>query len=129
MGESACWLHLTCRACGTVADDLDADGHCPACRAPAGSDTTTTTSTDPGSDHMDGDILDVRPMPPAQRHETIISTFEDLDVDEAFVLVNDHDPKPLRYQFAAEYTDQFSWKYLRTGPEVWEVRIGRRAPA
>ena len=39
------------------------------------------------------------------------------------------DPEPLRYQFAAEHTDQFSWEYLETGPEVWSVRIGRRAPA
>lgn len=41
-------------------------------------------------------------MPPAERHETIIDTFEELGAGEAFVLVNDHDPKPQRYQFAAE---------------------------
>jgi len=41
------------------------------------------------------------------------------------VLVNDHDPKPLYYQFAAEYPDRFTWDYLEAGPEVWKVRIGR----
>lgn len=32
MGESACWLHLVCQACGVVDDHLDADGNCRACR-------------------------------------------------------------------------------------------------
>ena len=49
--------------------------------------------------------------------------------EDAFVLVNDHDPKPLYYQFAAEYPDAFTWDYLETGPEVWQVRIGRPAAA
>jgi uncharacterized protein (DUF2249 family) len=44
-----------------------------------------------------------------------------------FVLVNDHDSKPLYYQFAAEHEGQFSWGYLEQGPEVWRVRIGRAA--
>ncbi|MGW5686669.1 DUF2249 domain-containing protein [Nonomuraea sp. NPDC003754] len=43
----------------------------------------------------------------------------------AFVLVNDHDPKPLYYQFAAEHPGAFTWEYLEAGPEVWKVRIGR----
>jgi uncharacterized protein (DUF2249 family) len=72
--------------------------------------------------------LDVRDMPPAQRHETIFATYEDLAPGSAFVLVNDHDPKPLCYQFEAEHTGQFTWEALVAGPEVWRVRIGR-APA
>jgi uncharacterized protein (DUF2249 family) len=44
-------------------------------------------------------------------------------------LVNDHDPKPLRYQLEAENTGEFSWDYLEQGPEVWRVRIGRVAAA
>jgi uncharacterized protein (DUF2249 family) len=72
--------------------------------------------------------LDVRDMPPAQRHETIFATYEDLAPGAAFVLVNDHDPKPLRYQFEAEHAGQFIWEALVAGPEVWRVRIGR-APA
>jgi len=41
------------------------------------------------------------------------------------VLVNDHDPKPLFYQFQAEHTGQFTWEYLEQGPAVWQVRLGR----
>lgn len=70
--------------------------------------------------------LDVRQLAPAQRHSTIFNTFFGLGQGEAFVLVNDHDPKPLYYQFAAEHADEFTWDYLENGPEVWQVRIGRR---
>lgn len=69
--------------------------------------------------------LDVRSEPPARRHELIFKTYADLAPGTAFVLVNDHDPKPLHYQFQAEHADRFSWDYLEQGPEVWRVRIGR----
>lgn len=71
--------------------------------------------------------LDVRNEVPARRHALIFETWNALTPGTAFVLVNDHDPKPLYYQFAAEHTDQFSWDYLESGPEVWRVRIGRTA--
>ena len=74
-------------------------------------------------------ILDVRSEIPQRRHELIFETFHALPVATAYVLVNDHDPKPLYYQFAAEHRDQFSWDYLEQGPQVWRVRIGRTAPA
>ncbi|MCC6608026.1 MAG: DUF2249 domain-containing protein [Anaerolineae bacterium] len=70
--------------------------------------------------------LDIRTIPPMQRHPLIFDQFEALDTDESFVLVNDHDPKPLFYQFQAERTDQFTWEYLEQGPQAWRVRIGRR---
>ncbi|GIK57385.1 MAG: hypothetical protein BroJett015_30480 [Chloroflexota bacterium] len=70
-------------------------------------------------------ILDIRPIPPAQRHPLIFDLFNKLAAGESFVLVNDHNPKPLFYQFQAELTGQFSWQYLEEGPEAWRVRIGR----
>jgi uncharacterized protein (DUF2249 family) len=74
-------------------------------------------------------VLDVRDLAPAQRHERIFSTYQDLAPGTGFVLVNDHDPKPLRYQFEAEHVGQFTWQPLERGPEVWRVRIGRPAAA
>ncbi len=73
---------------------------------------------------VDGE-LDVRPLAHAQRHEKIFATFDALRPGTAFVLVNDHDPKPLYYQFAAEHAGEFTWEYTESGPEVWRVRIGR----
>jgi uncharacterized protein (DUF2249 family)/hemerythrin-like domain-containing protein len=70
-------------------------------------------------------VLDVRSLAPAQRHEKIFATFGALSPGSAFVLVNDHDPKPLRYQFEAEHQGEFTWEVLEAGPTVWQVRIGR----
>lgn len=69
--------------------------------------------------------LDVRTITPAQRHELIFQSYHQLNAGQAFELVNDHDPKPLYYQFDAEHSGQFTWDYLEQGPEVWRVRIGK----
>jgi uncharacterized protein (DUF2249 family) len=74
-----------------------------------------------------GKTIDVRQIVPRERHPLIFQTFHGLAKGEAFELVNDHDPKPLYYQFAAEYPQQFSWDYLEQGPQVWRVRIGKAA--
>ena len=68
--------------------------------------------------------LDVRQIPPPQKHPTIFQTFESLSPGQSFILINDHDPKPLYYQFANEHQGQFTWEYLEQGPEVWRVQIG-----
>lgn len=68
-------------------------------------------------------VVDVRQTPPAQRHPMIFGTFEALEPGQSFELVNDHDPKPLFYQFQAELTGQFEWDYLERGPETWRVQI------
>jgi uncharacterized protein (DUF2249 family) len=70
-------------------------------------------------------IIDVRDTPPPQRHPLIFQTFEDLAPGESFILVNDHDPKPLYYQFKFEREGQFSWDYLESGPDTWQVRIAK----
>ncbi len=69
--------------------------------------------------------LDVTKIEPRQKHPTIFRTFDALDEGESFVLVNDHDPKPLRYQFQAERPDAFDWEYLEQGPGTWKVRLTR----
>lgn len=69
--------------------------------------------------------LDVRDLPPARRHEAIFTAYQALQPASGFVLINDHDPKPLRYQFEAEHAGQFTWQYLEAGPQVWRVRIGK----
>ena len=69
--------------------------------------------------------VDVRTLAPMYRHQRILETFESLLSGENFLLVNDHDPKPLYYQFQAERADQFTWNYVEKGPEVWSVLIGK----
>jgi len=70
-------------------------------------------------------ILDVRSLIPMDRHHQIFETYAKLKAGEEFVLVNDHDPKPLYYQFDAEHKGAFTWEYLEKGPQTWRVQIGR----
>lgn len=67
--------------------------------------------------------LNVKEIVPRERHPLIFRTFDELREGEAFVLVNDHDPKPLYYQFLHEREGLFSWKYLEEGPDEWRVEI------
>ena len=73
--------------------------------------------------------IDVRTIVPRERHPLIFTTFAHLNPGEAFLLVNDHDPKPLYYQFNAEIPGQFAWQYLEQGPDTWRVAITRTATA
>lgn len=73
------------------------------------------------------ELLDVRSLPPAQRHSLIFARFAALAEGDWFVLVNDHDPKPLFYQLNFEYHGALIWEYLEQGPEGWRVRVGKGA--
>ncbi len=70
--------------------------------------------------------LDVRKMPHGRRHEEIFGRLERLGNGEALVIVNDHDPTPLRYQLDALWPSAFAWSYEASGPELWKVAIARR---
>lgn len=72
-------------------------------------------------------VVDVREIPPRERHPLIFQTFDGLAPGAAFVLVNDHEPRPLYYQFVFERADQFKWRYLEEGPELWRVEIEKVA--
>lgn len=73
------------------------------------------------------DELDVRQYPPAERHARIFDSYADLATGEGFILINDHDPKPLYHQFTAEAGPEFRWDYRRTDPGDWRVMIGKSA--
>ena len=46
--------------------------------------------------------LDVRPIPPVDRRRTVHAAFEGLEPGETLTILNDHEPKPLFYEFQAE---------------------------
>ena len=73
--------------------------------------------------------IDVRSLVPMQRHQKIFELVAQLAPGASFILVNDHDPKPLYYQLEAENPGQFSWTYVEQGPVVWRVEIGKIAKA
>jgi uncharacterized protein (DUF2249 family) len=69
--------------------------------------------------------LDVRTLPHGGRHEVIFDSLDALEPGQTFVILNDHDPKPLRYQTEALWPDVFTWDYLEAGPALWRVAITR----
>ncbi len=77
------------------------------------------------TDTMDLTHFDVRVIPCRQKHALIFERWACLDVGEHFVLINDHDPVPLYYQFAAQFPGAFNWEYLKAGPDEFRVKITR----
>ena len=67
--------------------------------------------------------LDLRRMPPFERHTKIFEMWNGLNEGETLRIINDHDPKPLHYQFEAEYKDQYEWVYEQQGSVDWIVQI------
>lgn len=72
--------------------------------------------------------LDVRSLPPAERHPLIFEKFDALAPGESFVLVNDHEPRPLYYQFRAERSGTFLWLPSLEGPKEWRIEILKCRP-
>lgn len=63
--------------------------------------------------------------PPQLKHKVIFETFNDLKSAEAMLLINDHDPVPLRFQFESMYAGAYTWDYIEQGPEWFRVKIGK----
>lgn len=69
--------------------------------------------------------IDVRQIAPRERHALVFETFDQLPPGESLLLVNDHDPVPLHYQFQDRSAGQFGWDYLEAGPALWRVQISK----
>ncbi|MBS0506759.1 MAG: DUF2249 domain-containing protein [Proteobacteria bacterium] len=73
--------------------------------------------------------IDVRTIPPYERHSKLFARFDALQPGEAFVIVNDHNPVPLHMQLEGRTPGQVAWNYLQQGPDLWRVQIGKQAAA
>ena len=74
-------------------------------------------------------ILNVTLLEPKLKHPTIFVRFDELISGESLTLLNDHDPKPLYYELAAERGEIFTWQYLEQGPQLWKVKITKKNKA
>ncbi|PAD28367.1 DUF2249 domain-containing protein [Paenibacillus sp. 7523-1] len=63
--------------------------------------------------------------PPHLKHKIIFETFKQLPQNEAMLLINDHDPVPLRFQFQSTHPEGFTWEYIEQGPSVFQVKISK----
>ena len=70
-------------------------------------------------------VMDVRLIPCSVKHGLIIQTWLALPAGDHFILLNDHDPVPLYYQFSAQWPGAFTWEHLVKGPGEFRVKITR----
>ncbi len=68
-------------------------------------------------------VLNVTLIEPRLKHPTIFKYFDALQPGVGFMILNDHDPKPLYYQLLGERGNIFTWTYLEKGPQWWKVMI------
>ena len=78
--------------------------------------------------HDSSGELDLRRIPPPQRHALIFQKFDALAIGDSLHLINDHNPVPLNRQIDSMRQGQASWEYLQRGPEIFRIRIRRIAP-
>ncbi|MGA5299559.1 DUF2249 domain-containing protein [Nucisporomicrobium flavum] len=69
--------------------------------------------------------IDVRELPHAQRHATVLAAVDAVPADGALVLVAPHAPLPLLTEIDRRYSGQFATEWLQDGPDVWQVRLQR----
>ena len=69
--------------------------------------------------------LDLRAIAPRARHAHVFSRFDALLPGQVLQLLNDHDPQPLRTEFARRCSGQFEWAVLQSGPALWRVQLTR----
>ena len=68
--------------------------------------------------------VDIREYNPIDRYPIVSGTFESLQPGERLELINDHDLQHLlKYKFAVDYPDQYTYEYLEQGPEVWRIML------
>jgi uncharacterized protein (DUF2249 family) len=71
--------------------------------------------------------IDVRQIAPQERHGLIFERLAALPAGEALLLINDHDPVPLRSQVDRQWPGQFECAYLDAGPALWRLEIRKAA--
>ncbi|MFC7141533.1 DUF2249 domain-containing protein [Halosimplex aquaticum] len=72
--------------------------------------------------------LDLREVPPPERHPKIFEAFEALESGEALAIVNDHEPTPLYHQMAAEVEsfDAEGYTVDRVGPNEFIATLPKK---
>lgn len=72
------------------------------------------------------EVLNATLLEPRVKHQTIFMKFDSLQPGESFVLLNDHDPRPLYFQLQQMRGDVFTWHYLQEGPFEFRILITKK---
>ena len=63
------------------------------------------------------------------RKACVLESFDALEQGESVEVVNDHLPRGLLLHFEEQRPGRFEWTSIQNGPEVFRVRITKRAEA
>jgi uncharacterized protein (DUF2249 family) len=69
--------------------------------------------------------LDVRTVPHAIRHATVIGAFDAIPAGGSLLLIAPHDPLPLLRQLSRRTGGAMAVSYEQRGPEAWHLRLTR----
>ena len=69
--------------------------------------------------------IDVRAFPTWERHPRVFAAFDALPIGGQLVVVSDHEPRPLRFEFDQQRADAFVWDQETPDEDVWCVTIKR----
>lgn len=80
-----------------------------------------------GGSGADADIpeLDVRAVPHAIRHATVIGAFDAIPAGASLLLIAPHDPLPLLRQLSTRTAGAMTVSYEQRGPDAWRLRLSR----
>jgi uncharacterized protein (DUF2249 family) len=59
--------------------------------------------------------IDLRLTQRSERHPLVFAAFDRLAVGESFIILNDHDPQPLRMQIEQMRGGEMNWEYIERG--------------
>jgi uncharacterized protein (DUF2249 family) len=79
-----------------------------------------------GAEEANEPELDVRDVPHAIRHATVLGALDAVPEGTAMILVAHHDPLPLLAQIEQRNPGVFAVEYLERGPEAWRLRLSHR---
>jgi uncharacterized protein (DUF2249 family) len=70
-------------------------------------------------------IYDARTLTCETKQAQVFARARSLAQGDYFVLINGHNPAPLRYLLNSAHPQQFSWDYVQEEPGAFAVRICR----
>jgi uncharacterized protein (DUF2249 family) len=78
---------------------------------------------------MSARTLDLRDVPPPERHPKIFEAFSALNPGAVLELVNDHEPRPLYYELREEVPsfDADGYEVEKRGPEEFVAKLPKES--
>lgn len=73
------------------------------------------------------ELLDITAVEESLKGDVLLEKFGCLPSGEHLVFKHDRDPRPLYFRLLEHTGRNFSWKQLEGGPEVWQVKVGKRS--